>query len=49
MSQFNQFINSLWRLYKFNKIDNTKLLKLLEDKKINAEEYEYIISAKNDT
>jgi hypothetical protein len=45
----NQLIESLWRLYKFNKIDNEKLCKLLENKKINAQEYEYIISAKNDT
>lgn len=43
----SQFIESLYRLYKFNKIDVKKLDELLKSKKINQQEYDYIISAKN--
>lgn len=42
----NQFVESLYRLYGFEKIDKSQLDKLLADKKINQQEYEYIISAK---
>lgn len=42
----SQFIASLTRLYQTNKIDENKLKKLLVTKKINQQEYEYIISAK---
>ena len=42
----NQFIESLARLYKNNKISDSKLNKLLSDKKINKQEYEYIVSVK---
>lgn len=49
MNQFNPFVESLYRLYKFNKIDDKKLDELLSLKKINKQEYDYIISAKNDT
>ena len=46
MSQFNQFVESLWRLYKVDKINKNKLDELLSSKKINKQEYDYIISAK---
>lgn len=42
-----QFIESLCRLYTLNKIDIKQIDKLLISKKINKQEYEYIISAKN--
>jgi hypothetical protein len=42
-----QFIESLRRLYTLNKIDIKQIDKLLISKKINKQEYEYIISAKN--
>lgn len=42
----NQFIESLSRLYKNNKVSDITLNKLLLDKKINKQEYEYIISVK---
>lgn len=42
----SQFIESLSRLYKNNKISDSTLNKLLSDKKINKQEYEYIISVK---
>ena len=42
----NQFVESLSRLYNLDKIDNEKLNKLLMYKKINKQEYDYIISAK---
>ena len=42
----NQFIESLARLYKTDKIDNKKLDELLTSKKINKQEYDYIISVK---
>ena len=42
----NQFVESLYRLYGLNKIDNKQLDKLLISKKINQQEYNYIISAK---
>ena len=43
----NQFVESLCRLYKAEKIDKDKLNKLLSSNKINQQEYEYIISAKD--
>ena len=43
----NQFVESLWRLYKDNKIDTKKLDVLLASKKISKQEYDYVISAKN--
>ena len=42
----SQLVESLARLYKDNKISDSKLNKLLTDKKINKQEYEYIISVK---
>jgi hypothetical protein len=42
----NQFIESLYRLYSLDKIDESQLDKLLANKKINQQEYDYIISAK---
>ena len=44
MSQFNQFIESLFRLYKDNKINKKKIDELLSSKTINQQEYDYIIS-----
>lgn len=43
----NQFVESLCRLYKAEKIEKNKLDILLSSKKINQQEYEYIISAKD--
>lgn len=42
----SQFVQSLCRLYSSNKIDKAQLEKLLESRKINKQEYDYIISAK---
>ena len=42
----SQFIESIARLYKYNKIDDAKLSGLLTSKKINKQEYDYIISVK---
>ena len=43
----NQFVESLSRLYKEDKVSNQTLNRLLADKKITKQEYEYVISAKN--
>lgn len=43
----NQFIESLCRLYKDDKISAETLSRMLSDNKINKQEYELIISAKN--
>ena len=43
----NQFVESLCRLYKEEKIEKDKLDSLLSSKKINQQEYEYIISVKD--
>lgn len=43
----SQFVESLCRLYKAGKIKVDKLDKLLSSKKINKQEYDYIISAVN--
>lgn len=43
----NQLIESLARLYKNNKVSDSTLNRLLSDKKINKQEYEYIISVKD--
>ena len=40
----SQFVESLARLFKENKIDEQKLKELLDSKKINQQEYDYIIS-----
>ena len=47
MSQFSQFIKSLSRLYKINKVKKEYLDGLLADKKLSDEEYNYIISQSN--
>jgi hypothetical protein len=44
-----QFIESLYRLYYVDKIDNKKLNELLSSKKITKQEYDYIITAKKAT
>lgn len=43
----NQFVESLNRLYRIEKIDKDKLDALLASKKINQQEYDYIVSAQN--
>ena len=43
----NQFVESLCRLYKAEKIDMKKLGELLASNKITQQEYEYIISEKD--
>lgn len=43
----NQFIESLCRLYTNEKVQQDKLLELLNNKKINQQEYDYIISSDN--
>ena len=45
----NQFIESLYRLYRADKVDMKKLGELLASNKINKQEYDYIVSAKNAT
>lgn len=42
----NQFVESLARLYQAGKIDIKKIDELLASKKINKQEYDYIISVK---
>jgi hypothetical protein len=41
----NQFVESLARLYKDEKVSDNILNRLLSEKKINQQEYTYIISA----
>lgn len=41
----NQFVESLARLYKDEKVSDNTLNRLLSEKKINQQEYTYIISA----
>ena len=43
-----QFVESLCRLYRANKVDMKKLDELLALNKITKQEYEYIISADNE-
>lgn len=42
----SQFVESLARLYCIDKIDERKIKELLVNKKINQQEFDYIISAK---
>ena len=44
----NQFVESLCRLYRVDKIDIKKLGELLAFNKITQQEYDYIIAAKNE-
>lgn len=44
----NNFVESLRRLYNAKKVNKDKLDELLSSNKINEQEYEYIISAKNE-
>lgn len=43
-----QFVESLCRLYRANKIDMKKLGELLASNKITKQEYEYIVSANDE-
>lgn len=45
MNQFNQFIESLKRLYQNEKIDADKINKLYESNKITEQEKSYILNA----
>jgi hypothetical protein len=47
MSQFSQFVKSLSRLYKINKVKKEYLDELLADKKLSDDEYNHIISQSN--
>ena len=38
-----QFVESLKRLYKDNKIKSEKILKMYTEKKLTKDEYEYIL------
>ena len=40
----SQFIESLYRLYRMEKINKEKLDELLSNGKINQQEYEYIVA-----
>lgn len=40
------FVESLYRLYKDDRINKKQVDELLSNKKINQQEYDYIISAK---
>lgn len=42
----SQFVESLARLFRDDRIDANKLNDLLASKKINKQEYDYIISVK---
>jgi hypothetical protein len=42
----SQFTESLARLYSHNRVNDNKLKELLNTKKINQQEYDYIISVK---
>ena len=42
----SQFVESLYRLYGDNRIGKSHLDRLLTNKKINQQEYDYVISAK---
>lgn len=44
----NQFVESLCRLYRANKVDIKKLGELLSLNKLTKQEYDYIISAQNE-
>lgn len=44
----SQFVQSLCRLYRANKIDMKKLDEFLALNKITRQEYDYIISAENE-
>ena len=41
------FVESLYRLYKDNKVSKNKLDELLANKKITQAEHDYVISAKD--
>jgi len=40
----NQFVESLYRLYRMEKINKEKLDELLSKQKINQQEYDYIVA-----
>lgn len=44
----NQFVESLRRLYKKDKISEKRLKELLDSKKIKENEYQYILSVKEE-
>lgn len=44
----SQFVESLYRLYLNNKINKEKIDALLASKKINQQEYDYILTAESE-
>ena len=44
MKQFNQFVESMWRLYRDKKVTEKKIIELFESKKITKEEKDYILN-----
>lgn len=40
----NQFVESLYRLYRMEKINKNKLDELLSSNKISQQEYDYIVA-----
>lgn len=46
MSQFNQFVESMKRLYANKKIDEQKVIELFQSHKITEEEKWYILKAR---
>lgn len=44
MNQFNQFVESMKRLYKDRKVTESKIIELFNNNKITEEERDYILS-----
>ena len=44
--EMNQFVESMWRLYKYGKVSQQKIVELFESKKITEEEKLYILDVK---
>lgn len=44
--EMNQFVESLWRLYKYGRVSKDKIVELCKDGKISEEEKLYILDVK---
>lgn len=44
--KMNQFVESMWRLYKYRKVSEQKIIELYKDGKITEEEKSYILDVK---
>lgn len=44
--EMNQFVESMWRLYKDGKVNKQKIIELRRDGKITEEEKSYILDVK---